>query len=125
MNNSPDRIRLQGLAFFGYHGNIPSEAEFGQRFFVDLELRMNAGKAAKSDQLEDTIDYSSVYQAVRALVEKERFNLLETLADRIARAILDGFPLVESVTVEVRKPQAPLPGIFDEVSVAVERGRTQ
>ncbi len=119
-----DRIFLRGLAFFGFHGNIPAEAVNGQRFFVDLELRTDVSKAAATDHLEDTIDYSAVYAAVRGLVEQERFNLLETLAERLAARLLGGFAEVESVVVTVRKPQAPLPGIFDEVAVSVERVRT-
>jgi len=123
MSTSPDRIRLRGLAFFGFHGNNAAEAEFGQRFFVDLELRLDVRKAAESDRLDDAIDYSAVYKRVRHWMEQERFHLLEALAGRIAEGILQEFPGVDSVAVEVRKPQAPLPGIFDEVSVAVERCR--
>lgn len=123
--SQPDRIFLRGLAFFGFHGNIPAEAVNGQKFLVDLELRMDAGAAARSDRLEDTIDYSAVYQAVSDLVERNRFNLLETLADRIADSLLRSFSGVSLVVVEVRKPQAPLPGIFDEVAVAVERSRRE
>lgn len=119
-----DRIFLRGLAFFGFHGNIPAEAVNGQRFFVDLELRTDVSKAAATDHLEDTIDYSAVYGAVRELVERERFNLLETLAEHLAGTLLEGFAEIESVVVTVRKPQAPLPGIFDEVAVSVERFRT-
>ncbi|MFP4351448.1 MAG: dihydroneopterin aldolase [Puniceicoccaceae bacterium] len=121
--NHPDRIFLRGLAFFGFHGNIPAEAVNGQRFFVDLELRTDVSKASASDRLEDTIDYSAVYAAVRELVERKRFHLLETLAERLAATLLAGFAEVESVVVTVRKPQAPLPGIFDEVAVSVERFR--
>ncbi|MGE9290944.1 MAG: dihydroneopterin aldolase, partial [Puniceicoccales bacterium] len=84
MNNAPDRIRLRGLAFFGFHGNNPSEAEFGQRFFVDIEMRTDVRAAAASDHLEDAVDYSAVYQKVKHWMEKERFHLLETLASRIA-----------------------------------------
>jgi len=123
MNHPPDRIRLRGLAFFGFHGNNAAEAEFGQRFFVDLELRVDARKAAESDRLDDAVDYSAVYEKVRHWMEKERFHLLEALAGRIANGLLEGFPEVGSVVVEIRKPQAPLPGIFDEISVAVERCR--
>ncbi|MEM0965525.1 MAG: dihydroneopterin aldolase [Verrucomicrobiota bacterium] len=125
MSKDADRIFLRGLAFFGFHGNIPLEAVHGQRFYVDLEMRMDAGRASATDHLEDTIDYSAVYEAVRCLVETERFNLLETLAEKVAQAILEKFALVSSVVVEVKKPQAPLPGIFNEVSVAVERWRKE
>jgi dihydroneopterin aldolase len=123
--NRPDRIFLRGLAFFGFHGNIPAEAVNGQKFSVDLELRVDFGRAAASDRLEDTIDYSAVYEAVKGLVERKRFNLLEALADRLAKDLLAGFAEVESVVVKVRKPQAPLPGIFDEVAVEVERHREE
>jgi dihydroneopterin aldolase len=125
MKEFPDRIRLRGLAFFGFHGNNDAEAEFGQRFFVDLELRVDARAAGVSDRLEDSVDYSAVYEKVRHWMEKERFHLLESLADRIAGGILENFDKVNSVVVEIRKPQAPLPGIFDEVSVSVERCRKE
>ncbi|MBC2601542.1 dihydroneopterin aldolase [Puniceicoccus vermicola] len=125
MKESPDLIRLRGLAFFGFHGNNPAEAEFGQRFFVDLELRTDVCEAGKSDNLEHAVDYSAVYLKVRHWMEQERFHLLEALATRIAEGILEDFARVSSVVVEVRKPQAPLPGIFDEISVSVERCRQE
>jgi len=124
MSSPPDRIRLRGLAFFGFHGNNVAEAEYGQRFFVDLELRLDVRDAARSDRLEDAVDYSAVYEKVRHWMEQERFHLLEALAGRIADGLLSDFPSVDSLVVEIRKPQAPLPGIFDEISVAVERCRT-
>ncbi len=120
-----DCIFLRGLAFFGFHGNIPAEALNGQKFLVDLELRVDASRAATTDRLEDTIDYSAVYAAVSHLVEENRFNLLETLAVRIAETLLASFERIDSVAVGVRKPQAPLPGIFEEVAVSVERSRTE
>ncbi len=123
--SKPDRIYLRGLTFFGFHGNIPAEAVNGQKFLVDLELRTDASPAAATDHLEDAIDYSAVYETVSRFVEGKRFNLLETLAVRLAGALLESFGQVESVAVQVRKPQAPLPGIFEDVAVAVERHRSE
>lgn len=123
MSRESDRIFLRGLTFFGFHGNIPAEAVNGQKFMVDLELRMDATRAALSDRLEDAIDYSAVYEKVSRYVKKERFNLLETLAVRLAETLLADFQQLESVVVQVRKPQAPLPGIFEDVAVSVERYR--
>lgn len=123
MKKSPDRIRLRGLAFYGFHGVLPAEAELGQRFLVDVELRTSVKEAEVSDGIEDAIDYSAVYELVRTCVVDERYHLLEALAGRIAARILEGFLAVDSVEVEVHKPQAPLPGIFGDVSVSVERGR--
>lgn len=84
---------------------------------------MDATRAALSDRLEDAIDYSAVYEKVSRYVKKERFNLLETLAVRLAETLLADFQQLESVVVQVRKPQAPLPGIFEDVAVSVERYR--
>ena len=125
MNEFPDRIRLRGLAFFGFHGNLPAEAELGQRFLVDVELRTSVEMAGASDRIEDAVDYSAVYALVKEWVEGKRFHLLETLASRMAEAILNDFERVGSVVVEVHKPQAPLPGVFADVSVSVERCRSQ
>ena len=59
-----DRIVLKNMAFYGYHGNLASEQEQGQRFFVDVEIITDLTKAGQSDQLEDSINYVEVYEIV-------------------------------------------------------------
>ena len=59
-----DRILLEGMVFFGRHGVLQSERELGQRFVVDLELRLELRPAGLSDDLMRTADYSSVYLLV-------------------------------------------------------------
>lgn len=115
-----DRIRLRGLQFFAYHGVMDEEKTLGQRFFVDVDLRRDLSLAGQSDQVQDTINYAEVYQVIKLIVTEERYHLIERLAERIAERVLDEFSC-EAIRVEVHKPQAPIPGILDDVSVEIFR----
>ena len=120
-----DRISLLGLVFFGYHGAYPPERELGQRFEVDVEMSCDCRQAAATDDLLTALDYSRVYARVKQAVEGPPVNLLETLAERVAQEVM-AFPGVEQVLVRVRKPQAPLPGVFGTMQVElVRRAREQ
>lgn len=118
-----DKINLEGLSFYGYHGLFNSEKELGQLFKIDLTLYTSTKKAGESDKMEDSIHYGEVYQTVKALVEGEPFHLLEALAEQIAKSVLADFEAVEAIMVRVNKPQAPIPGVFDNVSVEIFRER--
>jgi 7,8-dihydroneopterin aldolase/epimerase/oxygenase len=117
-----DRIALTGLRGHGRHGWFDWEREQGQEFVVDVELSLSTAAAAASDDLADTVDYGAIASAVVALVEGEPVRLVETLAQRIADTCLVD-PRVESVTVTVHKPQAPVQVRLEDVAVTVTRGR--
>lgn len=117
-----DRILLNGLAFFGYHGCHPSERELGQKFIVDIELECDLRAAGASDDLNDTIDYTKIYSAARDAMEGTPAQLLEALAQQIADAALQD-DKVESVWVRIRKPHIALPGMVDYLGVEITRGR--
>ncbi len=105
-----DRILLEGMVFSGRHGALPAERELGQQFVVDLELRRDLRRAGATDDLAETVDYSQAYRLVRAIVEGAPLKLLEAVAERIAGALLEGYPAVEVVRVKVSKPQVRLDG---------------
>lgn len=115
-----DVIHLRGLEFYAYHGVLPEENRLGQKFIIDMDLHLNMSKAGLSDQVEDTVSYAEVYQVIQACVTAERHQLLEHLAEHIAQRVLGQFSCA-SVRVEVHKPQAPIPGIFRDVSVEIWR----
>ncbi len=117
-----DCIRLTGIDVYAYHGVLPAERELGQRFVIDVELWGDVGAAAASDSLRDALDYTAVHERIVNLTASERFTLLETLAERIARALLLEFPL-EAVTVTVHKPNPPIRNFLGSVSVTVDRSR--
>ena len=103
------KLVVSGLTAFGYHGNNPAERKLGQTFSVDLEVMLDTQRAAASDHLDDTISYPILEKTARRILEGKPANLLETVAERIAAAILEQ-PLVAQVTVRVTK-RPPLPNV--------------
>ncbi len=108
--SSEDRILLEGMVFHGRHGTLAAERELGQPFVVDVELRLDLRPAGNSDDLAQTVDYGQVHQRVREIVEGEPVNLTETVAERIAAAVLEDHPTLEVVRVKVAKPHVRLDG---------------
>lgn len=117
-----DRIVLRGLGAHGRHGVLATEREAGQSFGLDLELEVDTRAAAASDDLADTVDYSAVATAALEVITGEPVDLVETLADRVARTVLAD-PRVHAVTVSVHKPQAPLEISLDDVVVVIRRAQ--
>ena len=103
-----DRILLEGMIFFGFHGALPAERELGQRFVVDIEMWLDLRPAGLSDDLSRTVDYGAVHDHIREIVEGEPLNLVEAVAERIATAILSDHPPAETVRVKVAKPDVRL-----------------
>ncbi|AWL32975.1 dihydroneopterin aldolase [Streptomyces sp. CAI-21] len=117
-----DRVALRGLKGRGHHGVFPKEREEGQTFIVDLVLGLDTRPAAESDDLTRTVHYGVVAEEVVAVVEGEPVNLIETLAERIARTCLKT-DAVQEVEVTVHKPDAPITVPFDDVTVTITRSR--
>jgi 7,8-dihydroneopterin aldolase/epimerase/oxygenase len=115
-----DYIRLNKMVFRGYHGVWDEERQVGQRFEVDVEFVGDIAAAAKSDNIRDTIDLYQVYQIVEKIVTGKTFKLVETLAEKIAAALLRQFS-VNELRVCVRKPNSPVPGICDGIEVEIVR----
>ncbi len=105
---SEDRILLEGMIFHGRHGTLPAERDLGQPFVVDIELRLDLQPAGLSDDLTQTVDYSEVHRQAKEIVEGPPVSLTETLAERIAGTVLEGYPTVEAVRVKVAKPHVRL-----------------
>jgi dihydroneopterin aldolase len=116
---SPDLLVLEGMSFYGYHGDTEAERTLGNRFHVDVEIRMDLSVAGRSDDIADTLDYSHAFALVREVVEGQQFRLIEAIADRVAATLLED-PRVESVKVRVGK-QPPIAGSIDRCWVIIER----
>jgi len=118
-----DVIFIKGLVAHAHHGVMAHESEVGQRFVVDLELKVELSQAAASDRLADTISYAAVVEEAERAFVARRFKLVEAAAGAVAEALLDRFPRIEEVRVVVHKPHAPIPAIFADVGVALTRRR--
>ncbi|EAC2467372.1 dihydroneopterin aldolase [Listeria monocytogenes] len=119
-----DKIYLNELVFYGYHGVLKEETKLGQTFRVSLILGLSTKKAGISDSVEDTVSYADVYETVKEIVEGKPFKLIEALAEKIASEVLTGYPLLEEVIVKLIKPNPPIPGHYDSVAVEIERKRS-
>ena len=120
-----DKVRLEGMVFYGYHGVLPEERKLGQRFVVDLEVECDLSPAGNSDRLEDTVNYTSLFNVAKDVMEGEPCFLLEKLAEDICKGSLASSPLAVSVNVKVRKPSPPIKGaVLSGASVEINRRRT-
>lgn len=115
-----DIIRLKNMVFYGYHGVHESEKDLGGKFEVDLEIFKDLKKAGMTDNLKDTLNYEKVYKTVNNCIKKNKFYLIEALAERISSSIIKRYK-TDRVIVKVRKPHAPVKGVLDTVEVEIER----
>ena len=107
-------IRINNAQFFAYHGVLEYERKYGNQFEVDIEMECDL--SGISDDLNETVDYLSVYNEVKKNFESRTSNLIETANREIGELILEKFPKVMRVTVSIRKPNAPL-GIIESVEI--------
>lgn len=114
------RIELQGMHFFARHGCLESELVNGNEFRVDFECDYDFSRAAQSDNLEDTLDYSKVY-AVVARQMAVPSKLLEHVAARIANALQSELPELEHFEICVSKKNPPVGGNCEWAKVRIKR----
>ena len=120
-----DKIIMKNLSFYGYHGVMQEEKVLGQKFILDIQIYTDLRKAGKTDEVNDTINYSKVYDEVKYIVEKKTFDLIEALAESIADTILNEFIKAKEVVIKVKKPEAPVKGIYDYFAVEIRRTKNE
>jgi len=118
-----DRILIEGMVFEGIHGVHPEEQLAPQPFEVDLELSLGLQPAGLADDLALTADYAHAFEVCRQVVESTRFRLIEALAEAVTEELLAAFPMVDAVTVRIRKPKVDLGGRFRSAGIEIRRRR--
>jgi 7,8-dihydroneopterin aldolase/epimerase/oxygenase len=116
-----DRLLLEGMRFFGHHGDVPAERTLGSRVHVDVELRADLAAAGRTDSLSDTVDYVRAFELVREVVEERQYRLLESVAEAIAEVLL-AETVAQEVSVRVAK-EPPIDGQLDRFAVVLQRSR--
>lgn len=117
-----DEIRIDNLEVYAYHGVFPEENEKGQPFFINAVLYTNTREAGLNDELTSSTHYGEVSLMIADWMKNNVCKLIETVAEQLSFQILERFPLIESLDLEVRKPEAPIPLSFESVSVKIHRG---
>ena len=114
-------IRLQNATFFAHHGVSKEEQQTGGRYEVDVEVKLDFGKAAQEDNLNHTLCYGSIYQIVEHVVQHKKFALIERMAYLIANQVSELSDRIESVEVAVRKRNPPVGGTVDAAEVIYKK----
>jgi dihydroneopterin aldolase len=117
-----DRIFISGIDCVAAIGVTLEERTIRQRLSIDIEFTLDSARAARSDSLRDTLDYSGVARAAMEVCQSRDFHLIETVAEGIAARVLDDFPTSE-VRVLVRKHSPVLEPRVNYVSIEILRGR--
>lgn len=117
-----DEIRIDNLEVYAYHGVYPEENKNGQHFYVNAVLYTNTRPAGLADDLSLSTNYGEVCHFITDRMQEHAYQLIETVAEKLATEILLNFDLINKILLEVRKPQAPVGLPFESVSVKIERG---
>ena len=115
-------IKVKNIRVYAYHGCLDEEGKIGSEYRVDLSVKADLKKSAKSDQLNDTVDYVHL----NIIVKEEmaiRTKLLETVADKILDRILNEIPMVTKATVDVSKLNPPIGGNVAMVTIKMSKER--
>ncbi|MDD3840196.1 MAG: dihydroneopterin aldolase [Clostridia bacterium] len=118
-----DSISIKDLEIYAYHGVNEEEKKLGQKFSISLKMYVDLKKAGISDDISDTINYAEVIQDIKSICISKSYNLIETLAEEVARYLLKKYRIINSVKVEVKKPWAPVGCILNYVCISIHRER--
>ncbi len=116
-----DEIQIRDLEVFANHGVFPEETRLGQKFLLSLTMYTDTRKAGTGDCLEDSIDYGAVSHFMTDYMKQHTWKLIEAAAEHLAEELLLRYPLLKGVTLELKKPWAPVGLPLDTVAVKINR----
>lgn len=119
MKTQSMNIILNEMKFYSYHGVLPQENTVGAEYKVSLDIETDFSEAAATDNLDGTINYADIHEAV-----KEEMNipakLLEHLAYRISKRMFTDFPTIKSIDITIFKENPPMGADCKNVGVKVK-----
>lgn len=117
-----DQIIIENLQVYAHHGVYREENEKGQNFYINAVMETDTRQAGMLDDLDLSTNYGEVCRFLDSFLKEHTYQLIETVAEKTAEAVLIKFPLIRRITLEVRKPEAPVPLPFESISVKISRG---
>lgn len=118
-----DKIYIENLKIFAYHGVNPEEKENGQNFYLTITCGIDLEPACNSDDLYDTVSYAKIIKLAMKTFTREKYDLIERAASVVAEEILDTYDRINRVRVKVSKPEAPIKAKFSDVGIEIFRER--
>lgn len=116
-----DKLTITGLQVFANHGVEKEERTLGQKFLVSCTMHLETRKAAKNDDINETIDYAKVCFRITRFLTEHTYQLIETAAEELAKELLYTIPLLRALDLEIEKPWAPIGLPLQTVSVSISR----
>ena len=113
-------IELEEMEFYAYHGHFKEEQIVGNKFLVNISIETDCSKAAETDELEDALNYVSIYEITKEEMAVKSY-LLENLVERIINRIHSEFPQIIGSKVKVSKLNPPMGGRMEKVSITMSR----
>lgn len=113
-------IKVKNIKLYAFHGCLDEEAAIGSPYRVDVKVKADLKKSAKTDELKDTVDYVHL----NLIVKEEmaiRSKLLEEVAQRILDRFFDEIPMIQKATVGVSKINPPIGGNVEEVVIVLTK----
>jgi len=110
------KILVQGIKIYAYHGCLKEESIIGGNYIVDVCIEADLSKPSRTDKLNQTIDYVTVYEIVKKEMDI-RSKLIEHVAKRILDKLKKKFPKTNTIEVKLIKLNPPIPGDVEQVSV--------
>ena len=118
-----DEIQIEDLKIYGYHGVYPEEEARGQDFVLSVRLFLSLQEAGLDDDLDKSISYEEVCLFLKREFNKERHQLIETVAERLSAALFLKYDSLKELEIKLSKPDAPIDAQFKNVSVCIRRKR--
>jgi dihydroneopterin aldolase len=120
-----DRIFINDLRFYGFHGVFAEEAALGQRFRVDVTAELDLSEAGRSDDLTKTVHYGEMATRIETIGRTHRYKLIEALAEAMAADLFATYPPIDRLTIRITKPEAPVQLTTGVIAVEIERERSR
>lgn len=118
-----DKIYIEDLEVYAYHGVNEEEKSMGQRFLISVDLFTSLRKAGLSDDLNKTVNYGELCYEIEEEFKREKYDLIEKAAEKLATFILLKYEMIEKIKVKIKKPWAPIGKPLKYAAVEIERGR--
>lgn len=118
-----DRIIIEDLQVYAYLGVAQEEKTIGQMFFVSLQIGANLERAAKSDDVNDTLNYADLCNDVKTVMQSGKCNLIEATAMNIIQYLFRKYADIAEIRVTLKKPWAPMGHHLKYAAVELERKR--
>lgn len=120
INNSS--IFLKDICCYAYHGVAPQENIIGNEYIINLKLKVNISRAMRTDDVEDTVNYAEIHEAVKAEMAIPS-KLLEHVSGRIVDKLFEKFPDIEEIELRLSKRNPPMGADIDAAGVELHCSR--